>query len=299
MATPSVKNTTQIAWSDPAIAQKYARAEKASGPFAEVMIQRSDIKNTPAGQELNVLDLACGTGAVTKAMYDALPREQWDATKVLGADISEPMLSYLKERGEKEGWKGLETRVVDLNDTKLAPTTYTHLFLNFAVFLSPPTVLQDLSKLLRPNAFISVSTWLHMPWYHLAARAASRVASAPPFPSERAIEDVMYSKRPWNSPEYLAQALADAGVADVQTTREEREVDCGTPDEFCDTMFMVLKLIRVAWLQGVPEEEAEKFAGSFAAKLRDVAGEEAEGGRGDGHVWMWFRATVGSGRKAS
>jgi ubiquinone/menaquinone biosynthesis C-methylase UbiE len=48
-------------------------------------------------------------------LYDAVPKEKWDELKILGGDVSNSMLAYLKGRGEKEGWKGLETRIVDGN----------------------------------------------------------------------------------------------------------------------------------------------------------------------------------------
>ncbi|KAH8640612.1 hypothetical protein IG631_03553 [Alternaria alternata] len=97
-------------------AQRYKNAEKATGPYAKTLVGQSGIvAHLDSGAEANVLDFACGTGVVVQKLYDTIPKERWGQLKVLGADISPPMLEYLKARGEKQGWMGLETKIVDGN----------------------------------------------------------------------------------------------------------------------------------------------------------------------------------------
>jgi ubiquinone/menaquinone biosynthesis C-methylase UbiE len=98
---------------DKSIAEKYARGELATRPFAEILVQTSSLATAKPEDEVYVLDVAAGTGAVEAAIYGVLPKEKLGTVKVLGTDISQSMLDYLKVRGEKEGWKGLETEVVD------------------------------------------------------------------------------------------------------------------------------------------------------------------------------------------
>jgi SAM-dependent methyltransferase len=62
---------------------------------------------------VKILDLACGTGAVVKEIYDAVPREKWPEVNILAGDTSDPMLEFLHERAEMQGWSGVETRKVD------------------------------------------------------------------------------------------------------------------------------------------------------------------------------------------
>jgi ubiquinone/menaquinone biosynthesis C-methylase UbiE len=98
------------------VAQKYKNAENATRPYAKTIIERSGIAaHLNSGAEANVLDFACGTGVVVQELYDTIPKENWEQLKVLGTDISSPMLKFLKARGEKQGWMGLETKVVDGN----------------------------------------------------------------------------------------------------------------------------------------------------------------------------------------
>lgn len=109
MATPS--NPISTSWMDNDAAKRFITAERATRPFAATMVKNARLAavDTPA----KILDLACGTGAVTQEIYDAVPRENWSNLDILAGDISPPMLAFLKERAEREGWSGVETRIVD------------------------------------------------------------------------------------------------------------------------------------------------------------------------------------------
>jgi ubiquinone/menaquinone biosynthesis C-methylase UbiE len=97
-------------------AQKYLNAENATRPYAKTVVERSGIAAyLDSGAEANVLDFACGTGVVVQELYDTVPKGKWGQLKVLGTDISPPMLEYLRARGENQEWTGLETKIVDGN----------------------------------------------------------------------------------------------------------------------------------------------------------------------------------------
>jgi ubiquinone/menaquinone biosynthesis C-methylase UbiE len=100
-------------WSDSSIAEKYLIAENATRPFAKDMVKSVGLDHLDG--DAHVFDFACGTGALTKELYGLTPKEKWNNLKILGGDVSIPMLESLKESGEKEGWTGLKTEVVDAN----------------------------------------------------------------------------------------------------------------------------------------------------------------------------------------
>jgi ubiquinone/menaquinone biosynthesis C-methylase UbiE len=112
MPSQSQKVLAQSGFMNSDAARKYENAENATLPFAKIIIEKSGLADLGDG-EANILDLACGTGAVIKELYEAVPREKWADLKVLGADVSPPMLAYLEKRGEAEGWPNLETQVID------------------------------------------------------------------------------------------------------------------------------------------------------------------------------------------
>lgn len=101
---------------DAKAAEIYKSAEKATRPFAKIIVQKSGVAQcVESGGEAHVLDFACGTGAVIQEVYNSVPKEKWGQLKVTGTDVSPAMLEYLGKRGEREGWVGLETKVVDGN----------------------------------------------------------------------------------------------------------------------------------------------------------------------------------------
>lgn len=104
---------TQQFWSDPGMAERYSNAENATRPSARLIVSKSGLAEF--ADDANIFDLATGTGAAVQEIYDAVPKEKWEKVKILGGDMSEPMLAYLKARGEREGWKGLETKQLDGN----------------------------------------------------------------------------------------------------------------------------------------------------------------------------------------
>jgi hypothetical protein len=112
MSSTQAQDTKKL-WQDPGIAARYANAENATRPFAKILMEKAGVSTLD--KSANVFDLATGTGAAVQELYDAVPKVKWGSLKVLGTDVSEDMLTYLDARREKEGWEGLETRVLDGN----------------------------------------------------------------------------------------------------------------------------------------------------------------------------------------
>lgn len=98
-------------WVEENTAERYLNAENATRGFAAIMVQNARLAQSTA--PARILDLACGTGAVIKEIYDAVPRENWANLDILAGDTSEPMLKFIKHRADKEGWSGVEARLVD------------------------------------------------------------------------------------------------------------------------------------------------------------------------------------------
>jgi ubiquinone/menaquinone biosynthesis C-methylase UbiE len=97
-------------WVDESVAERYANAENATAPFAKLLVSKAKWDG-----EVNAFDLATGTGAAVKAVYEAVPKDKWSSVHVTGTDVSQPMLEYLQHRGEEAGWSGLSTQIVDGN----------------------------------------------------------------------------------------------------------------------------------------------------------------------------------------
>lgn len=108
-----VEAQIKAVWDKDDTAERYASAEKATRIFAKMLVEKSGIANV--SQDVKVLDMATGTGAVVQEIYDAVPEKNWGNLDILGADGSPPMINYLKKRGERNNWPKLETRLIDGN----------------------------------------------------------------------------------------------------------------------------------------------------------------------------------------
>jgi ubiquinone/menaquinone biosynthesis C-methylase UbiE len=98
-------------WKNSDVTEKYKSAEVVTRPMADAIVKRAALDKHEG--EILAFDLGTGTGAQVAAFYDALPKEKWNSARILAGDISEPMLAFVKERGQQEGWTGLETGIVD------------------------------------------------------------------------------------------------------------------------------------------------------------------------------------------
>ncbi|KNG45180.1 coq5 family [Stemphylium lycopersici] len=297
---------------DASAAQKYKRAEVATLPYAKIMVEKSGIaKHVKKGASAHVLDFACGTGAVVQELYNSVPKEKWGNLKVRGTDMSPAMLEYLEARGKSEGWTGLETGVVDGNGiedfdtctdsdvfsaqddiTQMLPkSTFTHIFVSFAIIVLPPHTLQRLQTLLQPGGYIAVTSWASVPWYSLFARSVSLMSLPQPYcPSSQEVQDKFCGN--WGLESYMVQQLEEAGLQDVDSLEEKRGICCGTPDVWTTSMQFPLGVaVKTWWEQGKRDAQL----GELNGVMKKVATENlAE----NGEVEMEFDGVVGWGWKS-
>jgi hypothetical protein len=169
--------------------------------------------------------------------------------------------------------------------------TFTHIFINFAIFVLPPDSLEKCVKLLRPNGFIAFSTWAQFPWFPLIERAHAHMSNPPPLPSYDTVKNRIYQGLPWGA-EFVREVLEKANFKDVEIVQKKEMVNVGTPAEFTETMALPLMIITAAW----PEADKERLQKEINDGLMAVALEEA--GSEEGTFEMEFEGIVGIGRKA-
>ncbi|KAF1978727.1 S-adenosyl-L-methionine-dependent methyltransferase [Bimuria novae-zelandiae CBS 107.79] len=276
MSTPQqpsdMLKTAEAGWHDDDIAQKYARAEAATRPYASLFLEKAKFVSnmTTSDAAIHALDLGCGTGAVTATIYETVPRAHWPKLHVLAGDISEPMLSYLSARGEKAGWPNLTTQIVDAADIQLDEERFTHVFANAIIFSLPLGVLGQYFRILGPGGFIAVSTWAALPWYVFVERAVARLPSGRKveLPPAETFRSKLTRGNPWHEESYVKEQLEQAGFKDVGVTKEKRRIQVGTPAQFMDTMTMPMTLVAGEWEKRVREE----VLGAMRAVVVEEAG---------------------------
>jgi hypothetical protein len=173
---------------------------------------------------------------------------------------------------------------VDTNET------FSHIFINFGIFMLPSDSFQKCANLLHSNGFLAVSTHTVFPWFTYVKRAHARMANAPHLPSLDECKNRMYQNRSFDR-SYIESELEKAGFTDVDIMEHKQPVASGTPAEFAETMHMPLMVVIAGW----PEEGRDKLHRELTDKMREVA--EEEFGK-DGIVSLTFQGLISVARKA-
>lgn len=277
----------QTGWKSDGIAEKYARAETATRPYAEIFLSKA--KLTEPNREINALDIGCGTGAVIAALYDTVPKERWDNVKVLAGDISEDMLAYVRDRATKNGWPGVTTKVVNGADG-LEPEQFTHVFANAILFFLPNTALKNIHTSLKSGGFVGMTTWAAYPWYTWVEQAVARLPNPPTLVPYATLKAALQQGNAWDEPAFVKQQLEEAGFTNVEIVYEKVRARGGTVEQFMDVMIMPMNMVASFW----EEDKRKDIMAEVMREMKKVVQEASE----EGAVTMDMEGLVGVGWKA-
>lgn len=300
-STGKAGSAIRAAWeNDPDVARRYAIAERATRPFARMMVELAQSLSSPKdGEKVEVFDLGCGTGAVEAELYATLADEKDEKKRerlsILAGDVSPPMLSYLSARAEREGWSGVRARTVD--GTKLSEAdalkgkSFDSVYVGFAVFMLPPSVPKELVGLVKPGGTLGVTSWADLPWFPVLAEAYKRMSEGPPPPVQVDVWSAVTNGLAWHDTEFVRSTLEEAGLERVEVRKEKVKVDVGDAETVMGSMGFVLGILSKQW----PEEKREGWLVDAKRAFREVLVEN-EGEGGEGMEWV-FEGIVGVGVK--
>jgi SAM-dependent methyltransferase len=174
------RNADQIAyWNGPVGERWRARQQDQDSllaPIADLLLKRA----APAAGEL-VLDIGCGCGSTTLE----LARRVGSGGRVLGVDISAPMLGRARERAAAD----LPVDFIQADATVYAfePGAADLLFSRFGVmfFAEPRKSFANMRRGLRRRGRLAFACWRELrknPWLMLPLEAACRHVPRPPAP---------------------------------------------------------------------------------------------------------------------
>ena len=160
--------------------------------------------------EDRVLDIGCGTGASTLAAATRAPEG-----RVLGVDISEPLLARARQRAAEAGLAHAAFLLADAQSHAFPQGAADVLISRFGMmFFSDPTAaLRNLAGALRPGgrmAFVGWAGTSRNPWFAIPEAAAeARLGRLPPTdptaPGPNAFQDAGR----------VADLMRQAGLADI------------------------------------------------------------------------------------
>ncbi len=154
-----------------------------------------------------LLDVGCGTGALTFAMA-----ERWPARGVIGADLAPPFIAYAQSRrsGDRPTFEVGDACALKYQDGRFAGVTAHLLFL----FIPKPQIaLREMRRVTRPGGTVAAVVWdsrgglvfQRMLWDTAVAID----------PDARAVRDSLFAN-PVAIPGGLAGFFREAGLVDVE-----------------------------------------------------------------------------------
>jgi SAM-dependent methyltransferase len=196
--------------------------ERRNLAFNDLMLERSAVA---PGE--SVLEIGCGTGATTVPLAEAVgPRG-----RVVGIDISEPMLAGARQRLADSGLGNIALVQADAQVHRFEAGRFDLIASRFGVmfFADPVAAFSNLLPAARPGGRLCFVCWgpieENRHWmipYEVALRHLGPPAPTPP----HAPGPLAFSDR-----HYVRSILERAGFAEVVLDRETPDIGGSTPEE--------------------------------------------------------------------
>jgi ubiquinone/menaquinone biosynthesis C-methylase UbiE len=119
-------------------------------PYAEDLVERLKVR-----KGMRVLEVACGTGIVTRRLRDALPPR----AKLVATDLSEPMLELARQKFD--GDDSVEWQAADALALPFADGSFDAVVCQFGLMFVPDKLaaLREMHRVLAPGGQLLLNTW--------------------------------------------------------------------------------------------------------------------------------------------
>jgi SAM-dependent methyltransferase len=189
-------------------------------PFAERLVEQAEI--SPGAR---VLDVACGTGAASRAAA----RRAGTTGAVTGVDLGEPQLAVARSYAAEEGAAPITYAQSDATSLSVPDAAFDVALCQQGLQFVPDraAALAEMRRALRPGGRAAIATWTDLatsPWEFMGA-ALERILDA---------DSAAMIRSPWGlaDPSELASLLELAGFEDVSVTPETIECTFATHADF-------------------------------------------------------------------
>jgi SAM-dependent methyltransferase len=226
----------------------------------------------PAGTELlrraaaapgeHVLDVGCGFGSTTLA----LGRAVGPAGRVMGLDISAPMLGRARERAKQEGADNIIWREGDAQDLALPAGHFDLIVSRFGImfFDDPSAAFSNLHSAAKPGGRLQFVCWqptARNAWYTLAARTLAPYIELPP-PQPDAPGPFAFGDAEW-----VSDLLVSADFVDITFDAFEMTMIQGGRRGIDGAIHQMVRGSIAAALANAPEETRQAGLEALRAAL--------------------------------
>lgn len=219
-------------------------------------------RRLPASPAGDVLELACGTGIVTRRLRERLE----PAVGLVATDISKAMLDYARRR---VGHAGIEWREADACRLPFPDASFGAVVCAFGVMFVPDrsAAFREARRVLRKGGAFLFNVWDSIDENPHAKSSSELFDKLFPGDAEMQFTRLAYGM---HSPQLLRGLLAEAGFAEVRL--EKRRIDVHSPDARTIAIGQIRGSPRVLLIEkrGASVDEVVEQA---AAALAEVGGE--------------------------
>jgi SAM-dependent methyltransferase len=225
-ASSSDPNAEQIAyWNDEAGTRWTTIQRRTDELFGVLTAAAIDSADPRPGE--SVLDVGCGCGATVLE----LARRVGPAGRVVGVDVSRPMLALASERVQAEGLRTVTLHLADAATYPFRAAEFDLAFSRFGVmfFGDPVTAFANIRRSLRAGGRLACLTWRPLadnPWFAVPLAAALRHVP-PPAPADPEAPGPMS----FADPARVQRILSGAGFAAIELQRRDVMMKLSGPNE--------------------------------------------------------------------
>lgn len=119
-------------------------------PYAVDLVSRLDVPENGA-----VLEIACGTGIVTRRLRDKVA----PSTKIIATDLNEAMLDYAKQKFRPD--ENIEWKTADATEVPFADASFNAAVCQFGLMFFPdkPCAAREVYRVLKPGGQFLFNVW--------------------------------------------------------------------------------------------------------------------------------------------
>ena len=196
-------------------------------PHARELARRVAPQPARGAAQPRLLELACGTGVLTRALLESLP----PACEIVATDLNEAMVERARAvAGDSPRARSVTWRTADMMELPFEPGRFDAAACQFGLMFVPDKAraLRETARVLRPGGAFHFATWCALDENPFAAVTHRLIASF--FPSNPpSFYDVPFSLP---DPQVLAALLRDAGFESIEIERRELPVVAKSAEHF-------------------------------------------------------------------
>ncbi|KAL2405737.1 Gliotoxin thiomethyltransferase GtmA [Exophiala dermatitidis] len=282
MAATSTSPEKQM-WEDPKVAKSYASAETITGPYAQRLLERTLAPDIEGDKELEVLDLACGTGIVSAKLMEILSQTATRGVSSPGlnltcVDFSEAMVELVTSRMNTAGWKNTKAVRADAMDTGLPSAEYTHILMNFGPMIVPDwaAALREMHRMLQPGGTLGLSSWKELGWYADVSAAFAEDPELPAFPAADKMSNLMAVNGHWDDEQWIKETVQGTGFEDVSVESMPHKTTFPNVDDFFPFITGTLGFVAGRyWTKEQKDKYSDRARAVVEKYMRDKYGQGA------------------------